>query len=76
MDANFCEQVALPGTDHCASLNDSNYHLQRKWRNVVLEHMHQLLSDDEGGIKRCIQDVLLFHRENGCNVTIKVCAVI
>ncbi|GMI78373.1 hypothetical protein like AT1G77250 [Hibiscus trionum] len=64
-------QVALPGTDHCASLNDKNYRQQRKWRNVVLEHMHQLLSGDEGGIQRCIQDALLFHRENGCNVTFK-----
>ncbi|XP_022773312.1 PHD finger protein EHD3-like isoform X2 [Durio zibethinus] len=33
--------------------------------------MHQLLSGDEGGIKHCIQDALLFHRENGCNVTVK-----
>ncbi|XP_022768060.1 PHD finger protein EHD3-like [Durio zibethinus] len=65
------DQVALPGTDHCASFNDSNYLLQRKWRNVVLEHMHQLLSGDEGGIQRCIQDALLFHQENGCNVTVK-----
>ncbi|XWS25070.1 hypothetical protein CRYUN_Cryun27aG0039500 [Craigia yunnanensis] len=67
------DKVALPGTDHCASLNDSNYRLQRKWRNVVLEHMHQLLSGDEGGIKCCIQDALLFHRENGCNVIVKDC---
>ncbi|KAK8576534.1 hypothetical protein V6N13_032455 [Hibiscus sabdariffa] len=29
------------------------------------------LSGDEGGIQRCIQDALLFHRENGCNVTFK-----
>ncbi|XP_039013072.1 PHD finger protein EHD3-like isoform X2 [Hibiscus syriacus] len=65
------DQVTLPGTDHCASLNEKNYLLQRKWRNVVLEHMHQLLSGDEGGIQRCIQDALLFHRENGCNVTFK-----
>ncbi|MBA0623902.1 hypothetical protein Godav_009337, partial [Gossypium davidsonii] len=28
-DSNFCEQVTLPFTDHCASLNDSNYRLQR-----------------------------------------------
>ncbi|KAL4310564.1 hypothetical protein GQ457_01G028310 [Hibiscus cannabinus] len=66
----WADQVTLPGTDHCASLNDKNYRLQRKWRNVVLEHMHQLLSGDEGGIQRCIQDALLFHRENGC-VTFK-----
>ncbi|TYI82929.1 hypothetical protein E1A91_D05G255500v1 [Gossypium mustelinum] len=33
--------------------------------------MHQFLSDDEGGIRRCIQDALLFHQENGCNVTVK-----
>ncbi|MFQ6639834.1 hypothetical protein Gotur_015236, partial [Gossypium turneri] len=65
------DQVSLPFTDHCASLNDSNYRLQRKWRNVVLENMHQFLSDDEGGIRRCIQDALLFHQENDCNVTVK-----
>ncbi|XWS15187.1 hypothetical protein CRYUN_Cryun35bG0072800 [Craigia yunnanensis] len=65
------DQVALPGTNHHASLSDSNERLQRQWRNVVLEHMHQLLSGDEGGIQRCIQDALLFHRENGCNVTVK-----
>ncbi|GMI89563.1 hypothetical protein like AT1G77250 [Hibiscus trionum] len=65
------DQVTLPGTDHCASLNNKNYRIQRKWRNVVLEHMHQLLSGDEGGIQRCIQDALLFQRENGCNVTFK-----
>ncbi|XVE95570.1 hypothetical protein REPUB_Repub02eG0109600 [Reevesia pubescens] len=65
------DQAALPGRDHCASLNDSNYCLQRKWRNVVLEHMHQLLSGDEGGIQRCIQDALFFHRENGCNMIVK-----
>ncbi|KAE8735106.1 AMP-dependent synthetase and ligase family protein [Hibiscus syriacus] len=65
------DQVTLPETDHCASLNDKNYRLQRKWRNVVLEHMHQLVSGDEGGIRHCIQDALLFHRENGCNVTFK-----
>ncbi|KAK8354955.1 hypothetical protein V6Z12_A05G254700 [Gossypium hirsutum] len=65
------DQVTLPFTDHCASLNDSNYCLQRKWRNVVLENMHQFLSGDEGGIQRCIQDALLFHQENDCNVTVK-----
>ncbi|MFQ6639833.1 hypothetical protein Gotur_015237, partial [Gossypium turneri] len=65
------DQVSLPFTDHCASLNDSNYRLQRKWRNVVLENMHQFLSGDEGGIRRCIQDALLFHQENDCNVTVK-----
>ncbi|KAE8659005.1 AMP-dependent synthetase and ligase family protein [Hibiscus syriacus] len=69
----LANQVTLPRTDHCDSLNDKNYCPQRKWRNVnvVLEHMHQLLSGDEGGIQRCIQDALLFHRENGCNVTFK-----
>ncbi|KAK8681794.1 hypothetical protein V6N13_054195 [Hibiscus sabdariffa] len=65
------DQVTLPGTAHCASVNDKNCRPQRKWRNVVLDHMHQLLSGDEGGIQRCIQDALLFHRENGCNVTFK-----
>ncbi|KAL1171057.1 hypothetical protein V6Z11_A05G253800 [Gossypium hirsutum] len=65
------DQVTLPFTDHCASLNDSNYRLQRKWRNVVLENMHQFLSGDEGGIRRCIQDALVFHQENDCNVTVK-----
>ena len=76
MDANYFEQVALLGTNHRASLSCSNERPQRQWRNVVLEHMHQFLSGDEGGIQRCIQDALLFHRENGCNVTVKVCAVI
>lgn len=70
------EQVSLPGTNHCASLNGSNDHLQRQWRNVVLEQMHQLLSGDEGGIKHCIQDALLFQQENSCNVIAKVCVVI
>ncbi|KHG16100.1 Cysteine--tRNA ligase [Gossypium arboreum] len=65
------QKVTLPFTDHCASLNDSNYRLQRKWRNVVLENMHQFLSGDEGGIRRCIQDALVFHQENDCNVTVK-----
>ncbi|XP_016699858.2 PHD finger protein EHD3 isoform X1 [Gossypium hirsutum] len=65
------DQVTLPFTDHCASLNDFNYRLQRKWRNVVLENMHQFLNGDEGGIRRCIQDALLFHQENDCNVTVK-----
>ncbi|XVF37001.1 hypothetical protein REPUB_Repub19eG0107200 [Reevesia pubescens] len=65
------DKVTLPGTDHRASLNDSNYRLHRKWRNVVLEHMHQLLHGDEGGIQRCIQDALLFHRENDCNAALK-----
>ncbi|KAK6246286.1 hypothetical protein QUC31_001057 [Theobroma cacao] len=65
------DQVPLAETNHCASLNGSNDHLQRQWRNVVLEHMHQLLSGDEGGIQRCIRDALLFHPENGCNVTAK-----
>lgn len=76
MDANYYVQVPLAETNHCASLNGSNDHLQRQWRNVVLEHMHQLLSGDEGGIQRCIRDALLFHPENGCNMTAKVCAVI
>ncbi|XVE60255.1 hypothetical protein DITRI_Ditri05aG0114300 [Diplodiscus trichospermus] len=67
------DQVAPLGTDHCTSLNNSNYSLQKKWRNVVLEHMNQSLSGDEGGIKRCIQDALLFHQQNGCNVTVKDC---
>ncbi|KAL4274041.1 hypothetical protein GQ457_13G021840 [Hibiscus cannabinus] len=67
----WTDQVTLPGTAHCASVNDKNCRPQRKWRNVVLDHMHQLLSGDEGGIQRCIQDALLFHRENGCNVTFK-----
>ncbi|GMI90840.1 hypothetical protein like AT1G77250 [Hibiscus trionum] len=61
------EQATHPSTDHC----DSNNHLPRKWRNVVLEHMHQLLSGDEGGIQSCIQDALLFHQGNACNVTVK-----
>ncbi|XVF39233.1 hypothetical protein PTKIN_Ptkin01aG0019400 [Pterospermum kingtungense] len=64
----YTDQVAPPGTNHRASLNGSNDHLQRQWRNFVLEHMHQSLSGDEGGIKRCIQDALLFHQENGSNV--------
>ncbi|OMO57438.1 Zinc finger, FYVE/PHD-type [Corchorus capsularis] len=63
--------VPLAGTDHCASINGSNERLHRQWKNVVLEHMHQLLSGDEGGIQCCIRDALLFHSENGCNLTIK-----
>ncbi|XVE55254.1 hypothetical protein DITRI_Ditri03aG0144600 [Diplodiscus trichospermus] len=65
------DQVVLPGTNHHAVLNGSNDCRQRQWRNVVLEHMHQLLGGNEGGIQRCIQDALLFHQENGCNVTVK-----
>ncbi|KAK9023617.1 hypothetical protein V6N11_003829 [Hibiscus sabdariffa] len=65
------EQVTHALTDHFDSLNDSNNCLPRKWRNVVLEHMHQLLSGDEGGVQSCIQDALLFHQENACDVTVK-----
>ncbi|KAK8646951.1 hypothetical protein V6N13_120715 [Hibiscus sabdariffa] len=65
------EQVTHALTDHFDSLNDLNNCLPKKWRNVVLEHMHQLLSGDEGGIQSCIQDALLFHQENACNVTVK-----
>ncbi|OMO51433.1 Zinc finger, PHD-type [Corchorus olitorius] len=41
-------EVPLAGTDHCASIYGSNE--RRQWKNVVLEHMHQLLSGDEGVI--------------------------
>ncbi|CAN1130418.1 PHD finger protein EHD3 [Linum perenne] len=48
--------------DHPASgeagLTDSNEVSQGHWKNYILEQMHRSLSDDEGGIQRCIQDVL------------------
>ncbi|CAN0827148.1 PHD finger protein EHD3 [Linum grandiflorum] len=41
-----------------AGLTGSNDVSQGHWRNYILEQMHRSLSDDEGGIQRCIQDVL------------------
>lgn len=45
---------------------------ERSWK-IVLEHMYQSLSDDEGGMQRCIRDVLQCGPETGTNT--KVCTV-
>lgn len=45
---------------------------QRHWRNVVLEHMCQSLSDDEGGIQRCIRKALVTNQGIDCMTTVKV----
>ncbi|KAL5559699.1 hypothetical protein UlMin_035910 [Ulmus minor] len=42
-------------------MNGSSDSSQQPWRNFVLEHMYQSLSDDEGGIRGCIQDALKEH---------------
>lgn len=68
IDSNSCEQVSL-------HLNGSDYCSQRPWRNIVLEHMYQSLSDEEGGIQGCIRDALVFNPDIGHTVTVKVCAV-
>ncbi|GAV80554.1 PHD domain-containing protein [Cephalotus follicularis] len=44
---------------------------QIRWRNVVLEHIYQSLSDEEGGIQGCIRDALVFHLETDCTATVK-----
>ncbi|KAL5776818.1 hypothetical protein ACOSP7_009744 [Xanthoceras sorbifolium] len=49
---------------------DSQLADQRHWRNVVLEHLYQSLSDDEGGIQNCIREALGCHPE--INYTAKV----
>lgn len=68
IDSNSCDQVCLP-------LNGSDYCSKRPWRNVVLEHMYQSLSDDEGGIQGCIRDALVFYPRSDHMSTVKVCAV-
>lgn len=67
MGNNSSEQVCFPtnGSDDCS---------QRHWRNVVLEHMYQSLSDDEGGIQGCIREALAINPEIDCTLTIKVYA--
>lgn len=51
-----CEQVHL-------RLNSSDDCSKRDWRNAVLEHMYQSLSDDEGGVQVCIREALGHFRE-------------
>ncbi|XP_015885779.3 PHD finger protein EHD3 [Ziziphus jujuba] len=62
--SNSCEQVFL-------HLNGSDYCSQRPYRNVVLEHLYQSLSDDEGGIQGCIRDALEFYPDIGRVMTVK-----
>ncbi|XP_030933927.1 PHD finger protein EHD3-like isoform X1 [Quercus lobata] len=62
--SNSSEQVCPPmnGSDDCS---------QRHCRNVVLEQIYQSLSDDEGGIQRCIREALVTNREIDCMMTVK-----
>jgi hypothetical protein len=67
IDNSSSEQVRFPmnGSDDCS---------QRHWRNVVLEHMYQSLSDDEGGIQGCVREALSINPKIDCTLTIKVYA--
>ncbi|KAK3230541.1 hypothetical protein Dsin_002422 [Dipteronia sinensis] len=49
---------------------DSRLADQRHCRSVVLEHLYQSLSDDEGGIQSCIREAIVFPPE--INYTMKV----
>ena len=66
-DSNSSEQVCLPmnGSDDCS---------QRHWRDFILEQICQSLSDDEGGIQRCIREALVNNPEIDCTMTVKVYA--
>lgn len=63
-DSNSSEQVCLPmnGSDDCS---------QRHWRDFILEQICQSLSDDEGGIQRCVREVLVNNPEIDCTMTVK-----
>ena len=54
---------------HTDGLDDCS---QRPWK-IVLEQMHQLVSD-EGGMQGCIQDALENNPENDRIARAKVCA--
>lgn len=61
-----CEQVHL-------RINSSDNCSERHWRNAVLEHMCQSISDDEGGVQVCIREALGHLREIDHTLH-KVCA--
>lgn len=48
------------------------FHLLQNFRDVVLEHLYQSFSDDEGGVQGCIREALLSHPEMDRATTVKV----
>lgn len=78
------DQGHHPRTESQVSMNGLNDHLQRQWRNVVLEHMYQSVNDEEGGMQRCIRDAMAFSPDissaemvkesNACNDHTKECS--
>lgn len=44
----------------------------QNFRDVVLEHLYQSFSDDEGGVQGCIREALLSYPEMDRATTVKV----
>ncbi|KAL6504526.1 hypothetical protein OROGR_026449 [Orobanche gracilis] len=57
------------GSHHLTDLpNDCSHKHQR---NIILEQIYQSLNNGEGGLKKCIENALLFHPRAGSRVNVK-----
>ncbi|KAL6962262.1 hypothetical protein U1Q18_037218 [Sarracenia purpurea var. burkii] len=68
---NSCDRVSRLGIESHAVMSGLGDVPMNRGRNIALEHWYQSLCGNEGGLRGCIQDALMFHPESNFRTAAK-----